>query len=289
MYLRKGNLQFFVTQDNEAKTLFIEDFKKAIDERREGDYFGFEEGQVKGNDFKKFLPEDINEIIDDNIEFTQEGVDLGEVLSKIINFKVVTLDNQMVEMNVYSEREISDLEKLKFKVTLEPKIHLREKIKSILDSISTIQDVTHKQTGLINDQSFVMVLDEVMDFLYDSKLEGVLAVVTLEGFPNFRMENGREKADEILGKIGHVMKMNFRARDVVAYLGLGKFAVILVKTFEDEVIYPVKRLESSLKKAGVLNSKLSYNVRYKQMDLTSEVGDEIEQVKTKKIDYTMSV
>jgi diguanylate cyclase (GGDEF)-like protein len=289
MYLRKGNIQFYIKQNNQEKTFIIDGFKKAVDDRREGDYFGYEEPEVKGNDFRKLLPSEITDIIEDNVEFSHEGCDLKEVLDKVINFKIVSQKNQLVEMNIYTERQISDMDNFNFQVTLEPKIHLREKVKSIIDTISTVQDVYHKQTGLINSQCFPEILDEIMDFLFDVKLEGVMLIVTLEGFPNFRRENGKEKADEILEKIGVIMRSNFRARDIVGYLGLGKFAVVLIKTFEDETIYPIKRLESNLKKNGLLTSKLSYNARFKQIDLETTATDAIELIKNKELDYTISI
>ncbi|HCR86495.1 MAG TPA: hypothetical protein DIV86_07455 [Alphaproteobacteria bacterium] len=288
MYLRKGNLQFLVTQDNNSRSLSIDSFRKVVDDRRNGDYFGFDEADLKGVDFKRFLPSDIIELIDDNVEFSMEGNDLKEVLSKIIHFKVVTKENKLIEMNVSAEREISDLENLKFRIILEPKIHLQEKIKSILESISSVQEVINEHTGLINESSFIEVLDEVMDFLYDSKIEGVLAVITLEGFPNFRMENGKENADEMLLEIGKIIKNNFRVRDVIGYLGFGKFAVLMVKTFEDEAMPPIKRLESSLQKNGLLNNRLTFNARFKLLDLSLDAKEELENIKNKKIDYSMS-
>lgn len=289
MYLRKGNLQFLVEQDNNEKSLKIKGFKKLTDERRGGDYFGFVEEDILEKDFEKILPLEVVEIIEDNIEFSVDGHDLKEILDRFIHFKVLNKENKVIEMNVHTEREISDLEKFAFQITLEPKIYLREKVKSILETISNVQNVMHKQTGLINAQSFGDVLDEVMDFLYEAKIEGVMVIVTLEGFPNFRRDNGKKKADEMLGEIGYVMKSSFRSRDIVSYLGLGKFAIVLVKTFKDEAIYPIKRLESAMKKAGLVSSKISFNVRYESLDLGSEAKDEIEKIKSGEINYTISI
>ena len=62
----------------------------------------------------------------------------------------------------------------------------------------------------------------------------------------------------------------------------------MVRTFEDEVIYPIKRIESNFKKEGVLNSKISYNIRFQKIDMNTDAKDSIELVRDKKIDYSMT-
>jgi diguanylate cyclase (GGDEF)-like protein len=288
MYLRKGNLRFSVTQDNIEKKLLVDDLVKSIDDRRGGDYFGYQPQELLGHDLREFLPEDVSDILNDNIEFSLEGNDLKTVLEKIINFQILNHDKHIVDMNAYIERSISTPEKLSFSVVLERKIFLQEKIKSILASISEYQQIIHDLSGLINTSAYYEVLNELMDFLYDTNVEAVLCVISIEGFPVIRMHEGKEAADDVISKVGKVLSSTLRTRDISGYIGFGKFAILMVRTFEDEVIYPIKRIESNFRKEGVLNSKISYNVRFQKIEMNMDAKDAIEMVRDKKIDYTMS-
>lgn len=288
MYLRKGNLKFTVTQDNLEKKLLVEDLVKAIDERREGDYFGYQKEELVGHDIREILPEEVSEILNDNIEYSLEGNDFKTVIEKIIKFKVLNSQKSEIDMNPYIERSISTPEKLSFSVLLEKKIFLQDKIKSILASISEHQQVFDSLTGLINSDSYNKVLNELMDFLYEVKVEAVLCIISVEGFAAIEMNDGKDKSNDIIKKVGGVLLSTLRTKDVSGYLGFGRFAVIMVRTFEDEVVYPLRRIESNLRKAGILNSKIGYNARYKKIDMESDVKDAIDIVSNKPIDYTMS-
>ena len=288
MYLRKGNLKFTVTQDNIEKKLIINDLVKVVDDRRGGDYFGYQQNDLVGKDLRVVLPSEVSEILNDNIEYSLEGNDLKTVLEKIINFKIVDHSKKVLDMNAYIERSISTPEKLAFSVVLERRIFLQEKIKSILGGISEFQKVTDEVTGLINSTAYLEVINEVMDFLYEARVEAVMCIISVEGFPMMNINEGQEKIDEVLAKVGATMRSTFRGKDILGYLGFGKFGVFMVRTFEDEVIYPLGRLESNLKNAGILNSKVTYNARYQKVDMETDVKDLIELVKGKAIDYTMT-
>lgn len=286
MYLRKGNLKFVVTQDNPNRKIVINDLVKVIDDRREGDYFGLNSDQLQGKDFREVLPSELTEIINENIEYNLEGNDLKNVLDKIIHFKLFDKDKNLIDMNVHVERDVSvSGDSLKFSVVLERKIFLRDRVKSILAGLSENQQVNHPITGVINTAAFYEVNEELLDFLHETNVEAVMCIISIEGFPLIRMSEGKEKSDEMLAKVGAVMKSNFRSKDVVGYLGFGRFAVLMVRTFEDEVSYPLKRLESSLRKDNILNSKITYNARYQKVDLKMDSKAIIESIKNKKVDY----
>ncbi len=288
MYLRKGNLKFTVTQDNIGKTLIIDELIKSVDERRGGDYFGYQEGQLVGQDLRGLLPEEVAEILDDNIEYNLEGNDLKTVVEKIINFRVRDPQKKEIDMSAHVERYISTPEKLSFQLVLERKIFLKEKIKEIADKIAKHKQVMHDLTGLIDEEPYEQLLDELMDFLYESRVEAIMCVISVEGFPMIRMNDGREKVDELIQKIGAVFRSTFRGKDIIGYLGHGKFGIFMVRTFEDEVIYPLRRLESNLRREGLINPKITFNARFMPVDMETEAKNLIESVKNKSTDYTMT-
>jgi len=212
MYLRKGNLRFDVKQNNADKSLLISEFKHTVDKRDDGDYFGFSNVDLQGKDIRTLLPVDIDEILDENIEYESDGNDFKAVVEKIINFKILNKAKVPLDMNAHVERDISDYENLKV---------------------------------------------------------------------------GRARMDEILRKTAYAIKTTFRLRDIPSYMGVGHFAVTMVKTYPDEVVHPLKRLQSSLRKEGILTSSISINARFKEIDLGLEVDEVISKIKTKSIDVTL--
>ncbi len=151
-----------------------------------------------------------------------------------------------------------------------------------------MQDAYHTGTNLLNQDTFLYTLDEVMDYLYEIKVESVLMVLSLEGFPLIRRNEGKEKTDELIKNVAGVIKTTFRSRDVPAYLGLGKFGVIMLRTFEDEVMYPLKRLESNMKLANLFKRRISLNARYEKLDLGLKARDMIEAVKNAQVKHTIN-
>lgn len=290
MYLRKGNLRFAVTQDNLNQSIVIDEFVQSIDERSGGDFFGYSNVDLKGVELKSILPEEISEIMDDNIEYTVEGNDFKSVIEKIIRFKIKNNKKEVLDMNAFVERAPSEEnDNLSFNMVLEKKIHLKEKIKAILSGISEVQRVEHPKAKLMNSDAYAEVLDEIFDFLYEARIPAVMLILSIDGYPSFRRRLGRNKVDKMLKEISHTLKTTFRTRDIMAYLGVGHFALTLVKTYPEEVVHPLKRLEQNLKKAGVLDSKSSINARYKSIDLGLSVADVMGQVKSKEIDYSMNL
>lgn len=289
MYLRKGNLKFTVTQDNISQGIIIDDFVQSVDKRDEGDFFGYKGAELEGKSLFGILPEDICEILNDNIEYTVEGNDFKSVVEKIIRFKVLSKDKQSFDMNAHVEMREADNDRMVFEMVLEKRIHLKEKINNILSGINAVQRVEHPKAKLMSSDVYCQVLDEVFDFLYDAKIPAVMLVLSVDGYPMLRRSLGRKGSDEVLKKISYVIKSTLRTRDIVSYLGVGHFAVTMIKTYPDEVVYPLKRLLSNLKREGVISSKVSVNVRYKAVDLELDVAEVIEQVKMKDIDDSFKV
>jgi diguanylate cyclase (GGDEF)-like protein len=266
----------------------VDELFKSVDERNDGDFFGFSNVDIKGKKFQEIVPKEIAEIIDDNIEFTQEGNDFKSVVEKIIRFKIFNNKNEVLDMNAFVERKLTENDVMGFELILEKKIHLKEKIKSILSGIHEVRMIEHKNTKLMNSEAYNHVLDEILDFLHENKIVASMMVISIDGYPMLRRRLGRKKIDELLKKISHSLKVTFRTRDIIAYLGVGNFAVTMVKTFPDEVVHPLKRLEQNFRKEGVFNSSLSINARYKNIDLETEVNDLINQVKSKEIDKVLT-
>ncbi len=288
MYLRKGNLKFVIEQNNPEKSLKITQFRKSVDERRGGDYFGYDEDALIGKDFRTLLPDDIKEIFDENLDFNFDGNDIKDILSHIITFKIKNVKGEIINMNAFSERDISTEEKQHFNVILEKKYFLRDKIKNILQDLSNSKIAYDEQTGLISNEVFIHTLDEIMDYMFEIRVESVLLVLSVEGFPSIRKSEGKDKSDEIITKISEVIRNNFRTRDIVAYLGIGKFAIAMLRTFEDEVVYPLKRLESNLKLADLFKYGISINARYERIDLGLKANDVIEYVKASPVKMTIN-
>ncbi|MDX1949610.1 MAG: diguanylate cyclase [Rickettsiales bacterium] len=288
MYLRKGNLKFVIEQNNPEKSLKISQFRKSVDDRRGGDYFGYDEDAIVGKDFRILLPEDIKEIFDENLDFAFDGNDLKDIVSHIITFKIKNAGGEVIDMNAFAERDISTEEKQQFNLILEKKYFLRDKVKSILQELSHTKNAIDEHTKLINHDVFVHTLDEIMDYLYEIKVESVLLILSVEGFSNIRKSDGKDKSDEIISKIAEVISSNFRARDVVSYLGLGKFAVAMLRTFDDEVVYPLKRLESNLKLADIFKYDISINARFERIDVGLKAADMIDLVKASQVKLTIN-
>ncbi len=101
-------------------------------------------------------------------------------------------------------------------------------------------------TGLFNHRHFHQRLDE--EIVRSSRFGDVfsLLMIDLDFFKSYNDINGHLYGDNILKRVGEVIKSNSRAIDVAARYGGDEFAVILPQTSIDEGLKIAERLRSAM-------------------------------------------
>lgn len=73
-----------------------------------------------------------------------------------------------------------------------------------------------------------------------------LIIADIDYFKHYNDMYGHRKGDEVLRKIGYILKNNARERDIVARYGGEEFSIILPNTNEDDAIVVAERIRSAV-------------------------------------------
>lgn len=290
MYVRKGNIKFVVVQDNLGKTLKIESIQKPKDDQNPA--YGYDESDLIGNDFSKIVSEDVNESLEDYIEYDFSGADFKDVCDKIIKFEVVDAQNKTHEMNAHIERDVSMPERQVFMILLEKRLYLHDRIKAVMNAIppEARQD---ESTGFLSRNTYMNVLDAVMDFLDENRsITGMLYVFRIDNYDELERTHGGAKVMQLVTEVSNSAKKGFRTRDIIGYLGNGVFSAILLRIEDAEALIPIRRFESKLRAAMIpAVTGVSINVinTYGNIDLEMESRALVEKCKQSKKLYEIKL
>lgn len=291
MSVRKGNLLLSVEQNNQSKTLIITNYNS---EDAKYNFLGYDLSDIQGDDFTKILPENVNEIIEDNLEYSFEGHDLKEVLEKIIRFSIKSRGGEEVFCNIKIERGISDMDKFSFDIALEKKVHISQKIAEITAAVEQSFALAGKAsrdsvTGLITKAVADEVFDKLFDYCYEQSVSTVLSKLTIDSFDFLERERGHEYAEDLLRTYSEIISKTFRANDFSVYIGGGKFLTLLSKTTASQAIYAFKRLEENLKKREGILSDTSMNIRFIDVDVENEVQNLLAQLDNSSVKHDVRI
>ncbi|MFH1421963.1 MAG: GGDEF domain-containing protein, partial [Planctomycetota bacterium] len=88
-----------------------------------------------------------------------------------------------------------------------------------------------------------------------------IAYMDLDNFKNVNDQHGHKAGDELLKKIGAVLKENVRATDIVARLGGDEFAVLLPEISSESALEATKKLQKVLlNKMKEENSPITFSI-----------------------------
>jgi diguanylate cyclase (GGDEF)-like protein len=140
--------------------------------------------------------------------------------------------------------------------SLDPKT--REKIENVFnslsDSISVLYDLaTHdEKTGLYNNKFFVNVFDMEFEKARRNKEKLSLVLIDIDFFKKINDTYGHIKADEMLERLGRVIKKQIRKSDLAARFGGEEFILLLPETNILKTKKFLSRLRSAIKSDSFL-------------------------------------
>ncbi len=179
----------------------------------------------------------------------QQGMKQGMLVACISSFFILALDLIMgipnVQINQYFENDL--ILAAVFILTAWP---LGFYVKLENEHITKLEGLANEDglTGLYNHRFFYDALGEIMK---TSEIDNSLVSMMLLDIDYFKIYNdlnGHQMGDEVLRKIGFIIKNSFRKGDVVARYGGEEFAIILPNTSESEAIKLAEELRIKIEK-----------------------------------------
>ena len=237
MTTRRDDLQLDVVQNQEEKSLTI----RAVDPDLEH-HLLLDADELIGKDLRMILPRNIQETIENYLEFGDEIQDLSAVLSKIPKFALMHKKGREIRFSLKIVRDISNDRNPHFQLHLS-RLKVIESLRAQL-GMPEIQeeDVLEPTIGMPNRTSFLKHLKVVNEAVAQSKVSACIALVRVDQYNEITHKYGQEASTILFKQLAQVVKTNLREDDVLGYVEPNRVAILLLETKKENAKIPLNRI-----------------------------------------------
>ena len=158
-------------------------------------------------------------------------------------------------------------ESIQLKARAKAHVHFKETVTRLSDTQAKLerQAAVDEVTGLAGQRYFCKASDETLAYVRRHGGQYVLLRMDLDNFNQIFIKNGKQAADEILTVIGKHLSAQVRKEDMLARVGLAKFAMLLRDTPLNIAEQLAQRITQSL-------AELSFKLNNKNNHITVSTG-----------------
>ncbi|ASI47887.1 MAG: hypothetical protein AB8U69_02980 [Anaplasma ovis] len=237
---RADDLVISVRQDNDARSVSI----SGINERALA-LLGFDDTQsVVGTSLYSILDPRTKDIVSSYLEFTDDGTDLSEVVSKIRGFTLLNSKLQPVSVRpkifrTTSSRGILNYEILIRDTSLSQKLDAFRASKLPENSRYTM----HESFGIMDEASTATEIGVVLDFVNSSGVNAVICMIAADPTAH---SSGSSLVEMLDRTLSDTISENIRYTDISGYFGERKFVFMLLGCDNASAYSAVSRVHGSV-------------------------------------------
>lgn len=236
---RKADVTLDVVQHNADRKLMIIGADKAIEE-----HLGRPSTEIIGEELKTILPESVNELIANYLEYDDDIQDLAAVLGKTRKFGLLNRHGREIPFGLKIVRDAS-VDK-----DTNPRFKLFISRQKIMDSLRTQLGITEAQekdvidtTSHLPDRaSFLRHLELVNRAVREGKIKASLGLIKVDIYNEVVRNHGQEGAKALFQHLSTICRNNVREDDIVGYIAPNRIAIILLETKEENAKIPMNRI-----------------------------------------------
>jgi diguanylate cyclase (GGDEF)-like protein len=135
------------------------------------------------------------------------------------------------------------------RIRLEETVHLREQQLQLARQRLTSASATDPVTGARNRAAFFEDLASHTSHALQRKQALSLALVDIDHFKAFNIEQGQRRGDELLKRVAVIARYTARGSDLLSRAGADVFTLILPETDAEGAIRFAERLQAAIKNA----------------------------------------
>ncbi len=232
---RKGDIIIRICQNNENKRLLIEESDPEFEE-----IVGYMVHELEGAQLYDILLDDVNDQLYNYLEFTDEGNDLSDVISKIRDFGFISKLGQEILLDVKINRVATPDSNPRFEMVIRDQSKISKGSGRALRGLRGRQ-VVDKVTGLPDRQSFIKEA-EFINFCVDKdRMVACFALVAIDNYQELLERYGQDVLDKLTRELVAKCKVNFREDDILGLLEENRIGVILLEANAKEAHVPLNR------------------------------------------------
>ena len=250
-----------VQQNNTLQSLTISNINKPAEILLE-----YNTHELSNKSLSTILNKNVVETISSYLEYTDDGTDLFDVLSKTSNFSLIGKNNNIIAVKpkvfrtTTFDKNVINYEILIRDVSISQKLDIFRQ-----HTLGNTKYNTHTTFNIIDEISTVTEIKIVLDFLNRHNLRAVIGIIQLDPPHNsFTIENLTKNTIDLLHK-------NIRESDIVTYAGDHKIICILLGCKSEDACSVISRLHKNINnnlKYFQTKASIGYAQMYNEIDAT---------------------
>lgn len=242
--VRRGEGVIVVLQDNAAKSLTIGNMNLTAE-----DMLGFAEGEVKERPLAVILAPRTAEFLADEIEYTEDAPDFGEVM---VRHREIRLRHRLgheiiAQCTITRQMSVGMQACFHLVVPNDQEQFAKRKVHDFVALNLEGRMQRDAGTGLPDHATAEAFVPLLKNYLAESKLEAVFAVLRLDRHKKSLARYGKEPCVELLKHAANCCRATFRTEDIVFALSDHTLGVVL--------------FDISRESARVVFNRLRWNIR----------------------------
>lgn len=257
---------------------------------------GFDQEVLSDQEFRTIITKQVSADIDEYVDYSDKGRDVGDVLSKCNHMALLTANGEVVpiEIKVHNSGVENGAFIFDIMVRTAALDDNRGKEQTLAHSMALRGDeVLDEHTGVPNRASFVKDLELLLHIMQrDNASKACMVTLRLCNYHGVMREHDQKAADRLLKLVAYCCRDNLRSDDVVARVADDALSMLMLDTDIHSAPIVINRLRMALNALRVmtdgdiaLNPQITYAVTGIQPDDTSEG---LSELMDQSLDYKMS-
>jgi diguanylate cyclase (GGDEF)-like protein len=241
---RKGDGQLILVQENDQRQLLIHEINEAAAEQ-----LGYAVDELKGRKLEVILGKATAETIEDDLEYTDDAPDLGEVLARHRQLRLRLKSGEEISIPMTLSRIVASDRNPRFQLILpnerdsRARDHLRAFLKTSLDGHTQLDEAT----GLPNRATAEAYLRLLSHYANESGTQAGFAVLRLDRYKKSAARYGEGAVPQLLQHVAGCCRVTFRGDDVVCALGGPYLALFLVDISRESTRVVLNRMRWNIR------------------------------------------
>lgn len=270
---RSNDAVLTICQNNKAETVTITEINGMAEELT-----GFMSAHLVGKPLSNILPERIAELLTEYIDFENDTSDVGTVLSKVQSFSIIGKNGKEKAYKIKIVRVPSSGDNLLFLLVLQDSLGARknEAIRKVIRENFKGHEALDSQTGLPDKSSLIKDIAVMKRYSTTNDILSCLAVLQIDNYDKIFAQYGNIIAIDVLKYVAFITNHSMRPDDVVASVGDGRIAILLVDMAKDSERLVLNRLRwqiASNPYIGKTKDSIGLSVSISFCDIVGNIGD----------------
>ncbi|HEU5046677.1 MAG TPA: diguanylate cyclase [Rickettsiales bacterium] len=236
---RKADAVFIVCQNNAKRILEI----AALNDEA-ARVTGYQNEEIVGRPLSLILPERINSLIDEFVEYENDKTDLMGVLTKVRQFAIRKNDGKEAEfkLRIVCGESMDNNPWFHLVLVDEQRVRDANAFRAIIKENFKGHEVLDTRTGLPNRLSLIKDIELITYYVRDKGITASFAVADINNYEQLHEKYGEEICNGMQRHISEVFRQKMRTEDTIGTLSERTLGVVLVGASQEEARMVLNRL-----------------------------------------------